>query len=171
MTDQPQYQPGDIANGHVWTGAEWVPSPEPLAPAVVPKSRTGLIVGLAVGGVVLLGIIAAGVWILVGNRNSASSHLADAMTACKAPGMTAFEFRDDGNTLILDGEGDEDPNGAPIERIACVLAALDTPASVTQRMDQTRALDGMQDATVDGLHYSWTYHPDNGLDIIIETAR
>jgi hypothetical protein len=34
-------------------------------------------------------------------------------------------------------------------------------------MEGTRALDGRQTQTADGYSYTWSYHPDNGLDIII----
>ena len=35
----------------------------------------------------------------------------------------------------------------------------------------TRALDGRQQASWDGFEASWTYHPDNGLTLILrETA-
>jgi hypothetical protein len=36
-----------------------------------------------------------------------------------------------------------------------------------QRMDKTRALDGMQREVFDTFDVSWSYHPDNGLDIVI----
>lgn len=31
MSEQPQYQPGQIVNGHVWTGTHWLPL-QPDAP-------------------------------------------------------------------------------------------------------------------------------------------
>jgi hypothetical protein len=37
----------------------------------------------------------------------------------------------------------------------------------SSKMDRTRALDGMQDASWDDLSASWTYHPDAGLDITV----
>ena len=49
-----------------------------------------------------------------------------------------------------------------------VLVALDTPDSVVNRMSNTRALDGMQEATWGDFEATWTYHPDDGLDLIIE---
>ena len=30
---------------------------------------------------------------------------------------------------------------------------------------------GVQDAEDDGLAYSWSYHPDNGVDLVIEYAE
>lgn len=40
------------------------------------------------------------------------------------------------------------------------------PDSVITKMGKTRALDGVQTAKGDGVEISWTYHPDDGLEII-----
>lgn len=78
------------------------------------------------------------------------------------------EVADGGHTLVIDMRGDEYGTGSlSSSEVGCLLGALNTPASVTSRMDSTRALDGMQDASWDGLTATWTYHPDDGLDIII----
>ena len=42
--------------------------------------------------------------------------------------------------------------------------------SVIARLDSTSALMGQQEATWSDLIARWTFHPDNGLDIIIETT-
>lgn len=48
---------------------------------------------------------------------------------------------------------------------------LDVPDSVVARMGKTRALDGVQ--TYEGEWYtiSWTYHPDEGLEILYEKNK
>lgn len=51
MTEQPQYEPGQQVNGHVWTGTEWLKVAAPAAPK--PKS-----VWVTLSGVVCL-IVAA----------------------------------------------------------------------------------------------------------------
>jgi hypothetical protein len=79
-----------------------------------------------------------------------------------------IELGDDGRTLIIDGNGNYADTGASIEVIARVLHELDTPDAVVARMDRTRALDGMQSAEWDDLTMTWTYHPDDGVDLIIE---
>jgi hypothetical protein len=76
------------------------------------------------------------------------------------------DLGDDGHTLILDSEG-EDSAGAAIADVYIVLAALDAPESVIAQMGSTRALDGTRDATWNGMTATWTYHPDDGLDLII----
>jgi hypothetical protein len=116
-------------------------------------------VPFAVAGafVVVAGVITTVVLV----ANSAS--LSDARTQCEA-GILG----DGGDTLLIDMMGEEYTSGtATIGDVDCVLAELDAPTSVTARMDSTRALDGMQTATWDGYSVSWTYHPDDGLDLII----
>ena len=54
-----------------------------------------------------------------------------------------------------------------IERIACSLGEIGTPDHVIAQMDGTRALDGMREAEWDGFTAKWTYHPDDGLDVIL----
>lgn len=96
--------------------------------------------------------------------------LVEAAKESYAASSSYVEVLDNGNGLSIDGEGEE-AVGASIDEIACILVELDVPDVVTSRMEQTRALDGMQDATWGDLTASWTYHPDNGLDIIVETLK
>ena len=94
---------------------------------------------------------------------------------------------DAGRTLKLDGVGGSDitgydgvervgdadspPAGLTMEKLACVLNQLGTPDAVTAQMQATRALDGMQTATWEDVTARWTYHPDDGLDVILTSAR
>jgi hypothetical protein len=73
---------------------------------------------------------------------------------------------DAGHTLILDGEGDKSP-GLEIEDLACALKYMQVPSFVVTTMDETRALDGIQREEYGNFKISWTYHPDNGLDVVI----
>ena len=78
------------------------------------------------------------------------------------------EVRDGGRTLLVDGEGGYTSPGASLATIASVLRRLDTPDAVVARMEQTRALDGMQTGERGTFSTTWTYHPDAGLDLVIE---
>lgn len=49
--------------------------------------------------------------------------------------------------------------------IVAINKALNLPESVLNKMESTRALDGMQSYSNDELEITWTYHPDNGLEI------
>ncbi|TDC52740.1 hypothetical protein E1212_07760 [Jiangella ureilytica] len=74
---------------------------------------------------------------------------------------------------ILDtaGSSDRTEESDTIEDVACLLDALEAPRAVIARVDSTRALDGMQDAEWDDLTASWTYHPDDGLSLIVTVAE
>ena len=75
------------------------------------------------------------------------------------------EVGDNGHTLTIDGAG---LYGRPrYMEVVCVLTELGAPDSVLSQMDATRALDGMVSGEWDGYHAVWTYHPDNGLWIVI----
>lgn len=90
--------------------------------------------------------------------------------ACELP---ATVVQDGGTTLVLDGRGEDDSSASDaleIEEQACALGAINTPDHIVTLMDQTRALDGRQTQQHDGYTYSWTYHPDTGLDIVITDA-
>jgi hypothetical protein len=121
-------------------------------------------------GLVLLAVLAAVlIWSLSKGSDSASpatTKLETADAAIEGRADRYIEVRDDGHTLIVDGNG-EQVTGAGVTTIATILAILDVPDSVVARMDSTRALDGVQEASWDGLTATWTYHPDDGLDIII----
>jgi hypothetical protein len=98
--------------------------------------------------------------------NIGETTLQTAMKSCADKYSGYIDVLDSGKTLSIDGEGKED-QGAPIEEIACVLSAIPVPSYVTSRMDQTRAVDGVQREEFASFDISWSYHPDNGLDIVI----
>lgn len=45
------------------------------------------------------------------------------------------------------------------------------PDALYERMMHTRALDGTQEATYGNIRVTWTYHPDNGLNVIYEVIK
>ncbi|OWU99814.1 hypothetical protein B5D80_28730 [Micromonospora wenchangensis] len=73
---------------------------------------------------------------------------------------------DGGNSLTLDGRGEED-SGLAYTDIVCILNELGAPDHVLSEMDSTRALDGRQSAQWGEIRASWSYHPDQGLDLIL----
>lgn len=54
-----------------------------------------------------------------------------------------------------------------VKDVACVLAGLKAPQHIYNLIDATRALDGMQSESWGDYVARWTYHPDNGLTIVI----
>ncbi len=81
-------------------------------------------------------------------------------------------------TVMRDGSGIKiDTNPRNIEEfydddalkaVRRINNALGMPDSVIEKMLSTRALDGRQSQTYNGITVSWTYHPDAGLEIVYE---
>lgn len=96
----------------------------------------------------------------------ATSPLADASTTC-----SAGTLGDKDRTLVIDMAGEDPGSGtATIDDVLCVLGELEAPQSVVAQMESTRALDGMQSATWSTFKATWTYHPDDGLDVILTAS-
>ena len=79
---------------------------------------------------------------------------------------------DGGRTLIFDTKGSDDAAGHSMTDVACVLRLLLTPQSVISHMDSTRALDGQQTDSWEGINARWSYHPGSGLNMtLVDTER
>jgi hypothetical protein len=153
--NQPQY----VADTPVVVG----PQPQP------PKRRRRWLIP-ALAGVVL--ILAAGGTIAflafrkpdaIRSAVNQDRPLAAAWRACGGNG----ELSDGDRTLFLDMRGKEDTAGLSADEIACVLNQLKTPDFVVREMEETRALDGRQTDHWGSFEASWSYHPDQGLDVLI----
>jgi hypothetical protein len=84
---------------------------------------------------------------------------------------TNIEVADEGQSMILDGPPDSSANSDEfITDLACVIEALNMPEYVVHNMENTTSLMGLQEATWDGIHAQWSYHPDNGLDLVLTEA-
>jgi len=54
----------------------------------------------------------------------------------------------------------------------CVMRTLRAPDYVLEHVKSTRALDGQQTESWDGLDARWTYHPKSGLSVtVVDTLR
>ena len=62
QTQPPAYQPGQVVNGHVWTGTEWLPVVQPQGPKV--KSVWVTLAGVVCCIVALLAGVQALSWLL-----------------------------------------------------------------------------------------------------------
>lgn len=91
--------------------------------------------------------------------------LSDAFNGC-ALKRSAASLGDRGKTLTLSGvfKWDEPLNESDW---ACVSKIVKIPDSVQSQMSQTRALDGRQSAKWGSFNASWTFHPDDGLNVIL----
>jgi hypothetical protein len=82
---------------------------------------------------------------------------------------TALTVEDEGTSIVGNGPADSAYNKTDefISDLAAILLALDVPTYVIDQMDSTTSLMGLREATWDGIEASWSYHPDNGLDIVL----
>jgi hypothetical protein len=114
-------------------------------------------------------------------RSSASespSELAAAASqaAAQEPRLRAAydtcQSRDAGNTpslvdedasIVVDTRSEYgDPAG-----MDSVLSEIGTPESIPAQVGRTTSMMGVQEADHDGFRRSWSYHPDNGVNMVI----
>jgi len=142
-----------------------------------PKRSRGLVIGLAIIGVCVVALAAVGI-ATAGTTTALHGSAAPVLftpppvetaiqKAASTCGMTS-NVADNGHSITLDTEGEEDYSGDDLSDVACVTVELGVPNSLIQRMDHTRALDGVQTGEWDGLTATWNYHPDHGMMLIIE---
>jgi hypothetical protein len=142
------------------------------------RTRKRLLWPWIVGAVALLvigGTFAVAMWITADDDGPGGGS-ADSLGLfnLEPPLRQAFKTCESGTlsdgdkTLVIDTLGEEYGTGsATFDGLMCTLNELKTPQAVIARMGQTRALDGMQSAHWDSFDASWTYHPDDGLDVIL----
>lgn len=133
----------------------------------------GLLAGLAAGMLAGFGV-GMGTISLGEDEPAVSSEPAltvgAALTQCGAQNQAGVTVLDAGTSLELRTAGDES-TGAPLTTVVCILNELQIPESIIARMESTRALDGTVTGNWDGFSASWTYHPDDGLNVIVETVK
>lgn len=126
-----------------------------------------------------LGVLGAGVAIvfviglLGGHAPLAGTKSTPAFVAARDscdPASLGTIVADGNKTLLVNGKGGEEATGVPVETEACILQKLGATSAVTAHMDSTRALDGRQTDAWGDYKVAWTYHPDSGLDIVIQLS-
>ncbi len=86
--------------------------------------------------------------------------LSDAYSKCYSPGTY---LSGDGLSLFVDGTDLNDTTS--LVDVYTIISELNLPDSLFNEMGQTNALMGRESETFDNYEVSWTYHPDNGLDV------
>ncbi len=162
-------------------GEPWTPTTPPglhgePQPRAANKQRLW---GIVAGAVVAL-VVAGGIGFALGRRSAGPSpeEAAGAVAEQESRLESAFaacESRDSDNTLSLEDEGgtiviDTGEYGDTFG-MDCVLTQLDTPQSIQAQMGRTTAMMGVQEAEHEGIEYSWSYHPDNGVNMVITEAQ
>lgn len=72
-------------------------------------------------------------------------------------------------SLSVDSKDENDM--AALKDILTIIEILELPDSVFDEMCNTTALMGKQNAQYGDFDISWSYHPDNGLDVIFKIAQ
>lgn len=128
------------------------------AAAASQKKALYIAISVAIAAVVILLVV------LAAPKNPFPS----AIDACGISDADSYIYiGDNGKTLLMDGEGD-DSAGAPSADVWCVLQELNVPESTISQMERTTSLMGVVSDSWDGISADWSYHPDNGFDVVLK---
>lgn len=130
-------------------------------------SKSGLV---KVGAFFLVALLGVGGFFIF-SSTKADARLMDALTLCEALDASGVLLAEDGQSLNFDGQGEDDFSGGDFSDLKCVIAELNAPSTVLDRMLRTNSLMGVQDAEWEGISISWTYAPANGLDANFEIVK
>lgn len=103
--------------------------------------------------------------------SSSPSLLVEAHEACSDHDLSGVTLDDDRGAMTINGAGRQDDGTITEDGIAtylayeCIEDALDVPQFVRDEMGATTSLQGRQSANWDDLEATWSYHPNNGLNI------
>ena len=153
---RPYRQPAPAA------GSWWDPS---SAPRRAGRRMTFVI---AVVLTVCAAVAATLAWFV--SRGESEATLEVAKRECAA-NTADVRLGDDGRSMVIARVAAEEDPGASLIALTCILNRVDVPDAVMSHISSTRALDGRQQASWDGFAASWTYHPDDGLNIILQEAK
>jgi hypothetical protein len=95
-----------------------------------------------------------------------TSPMAAAVDECNLQDTVGAELGDDGWTLVLDSEGEDEYSGLAFSDVQCVMDAIPVPADIQARIMNTSGIDGQQSDSFDGISISWSYHSSTGVSMI-----
>ena len=99
-------------------------------------------------------------------RQVTIDNLKKAADLCTASGSS---LSSDGLSLKIDAKNKNDT--AALLDVLSVIEALDFPDSLLDDMGNTTAMMGKQSQICGDYEVSWTYHPDDGLDVLIKILQ
>lgn len=168
VTSTPAYPIGPVPPP-IWTP----PAPPYAGDAPVPPEQPNRFRWNSWRGGLSLLVIIGGAGVLIGGiservSGTGGSEFTTAQKDCDSNPPAGTTISDGGKTMIVNMQGTEDTSGMTADMTACVLRELHVSAAVSQHIETTRALDGRQSDRWAGYTASWTYHPDDGLDMVIQ---
>jgi hypothetical protein len=162
----------------------WQASPGPsgslyIAPPPPPRRRASWVLPAQIGAagiVVLAALVVAALLVFPRfSRPARALGLPPAQTALRSAYIACGkvgDLTDDDRTLFLDMRGEKAGSGdLSAVQIDCYFQELKMPDYIIREMGQTTALNGRQSDTWSDFSASWTYHPDNGLDVLIRQVK
>lgn len=139
---------------------------------------------LGAGGALVLAGCVAFAGLLLGEDTpdwlpGGPSILEEAMEECGYPeeNLAGITFDEDHDVITVSSAGiqnDGVPTAEGMEVFAnylCIEDAVGVPQYVRDEISSTTSLQGRQEAEWDGLSASWSYHPNNGLNITFRMAE
>ena len=137
---------------------------QPADGAALPRKPRNRWVAIAIPLTVAAVALLAGPPIIRAAQEAATPRFEKAAEACDLVPMLVVSVR----VLPLSATaGKSGASYTDIEDVACVLAQLEVPSYVVSHIDSTRALDGQQVDEWDGISARWTYHPEDGLHLVL----
>lgn len=94
----------------------------------------------------------------------ASNAILDALRECGP--ARAYTLADENRSAIVEVSTGYDAD-QELEEAQCFIKAVGFSDADLALVNNTTALAGQQEATIDGYTMSWSYHPDNGLNMVI----
>ena len=121
------------------------------------------------GAILLIVVATVCVFLLINSRPSFQRAFEDAGGA-NSIGEWVTVSKDGKSMKIDTNPADEEGyySSKATNAIRDINESLGLPDALYDKMGETRAIDGRQTATYKNISVSWTYHPDDGLEIIYE---
>lgn len=139
------------------------PDADAPTPTTQPPRSKRLLLWIALAAVIVLAALAGGAYYLWGRGPT----LASANKECNI-GVPGMRLADGDQTLVIDTINEAGAGGVPEFSLVCVLNHLEAPTAVREHMSSTRALDGRQTDSWGDFTAAWTYHPNDGVDLVIQ---
>lgn len=155
------------------SGIESAQAPESAVTEKPRNSRAKLYI--VIGAVVAVALAAVGATLVINARNAQAEadrledhRMYQFSRAANGCGIdpSSREQLDGGDAFNLPRATKSD--GATVAEVHCFLEELGAPESLKTKLGQTRALDGTQSASWAEFEATWTYHPDSGLNLLVE---
>lgn len=141
--------------------------PEEIQPRRIPRGfKIALGVLVALAALVVIGKLSS-------SNPKSPTYRAPALVAAQTtcdPGKFGTTVADGNKTLVINGKGAEDTAGITVDAEVCILKELGVSSAATAHMESTRALDGRQSDAWGDYRASWSYHPDSGLDLVVQQS-